>query len=138
MVSEHDPVNWIIPEGSAYTTIVFLESTVNLDGYLAIYRITNTSELDVIIGTLAGNNFILSGQQADAQPASIDVSSTQITIGHEGRFYRGKPLTGTYQLLCCSVGRTADHAPVRFRKTTEKIKPAKHGGTKRKPIEKAD
>lgn len=135
MASEHDPVNWIIPDGEASTTIVFLEATGNQDVYLAIYRITNNSDLDVIVRTAEGSTLTLLGQQQGAQPASIDVSSTQIILAHEGRFLRGNPLTGTYQLLCCSVGRTASFTEKLH--DSKKIKRAKHGRAKRKPIGKA-
>lgn len=136
MASEHDPVSWIIPFGPnapAYITIVFFESNVNWDGYLAIYRITNTSVADVIVGTAEGSTLTLLGQQADAQPASIDVSSTSITIRPAGRSFVRRPLTGTYQLLCCSVGRTDT-----FSASGRKITPAKDNRAKRKPSDKAD
>jgi hypothetical protein len=136
MASEHDPVNWIIPFGPdapPYITIVFLESNVNSDSYLAIYRITNTSEVDVIVRTAEGSTLTLLGQQADGQPASIDVSSTMIFIQPAGRSFLRRPLTGTYQLLCCSVGQISSFTE--RLQSHSKIKAAKRGA-KRKAINK--
>ena len=59
MASEHDPVNWIIPAGESSTTIVFLEPTRNLDVYLAIYRIANGSNGNVIVTTAEGSSLTL-------------------------------------------------------------------------------
>jgi hypothetical protein len=131
MASEHDPVNWIIPAGESSTTIVFLEPTRNLDVYLAIHRIANGSNGNVIVTTAEGSSLTLLAQQENSPPSTVDVSSSQITIEHQGRFGNRAPLTGTYQLLCCSVGRTATVS----RNTTQRKNKQTRQARKRKALE---
>jgi hypothetical protein len=105
----YDSATWVLTERQKSATIVFFDilGSWAQAQYLAIHRITNDWDKEVIVQT--EHNFVHLG------PAnSLDVSSTEVTISVPATVVHippGDQPHGTYKLLCCSMAMAQAPAP---------------------------
>jgi hypothetical protein len=105
MATQYDQANWTLTRNHPRVTILFFEPVGIAAVYLAIYRVTNDSDVDVTVITARGQQIVLPGF-GGTRPSSVDVSSTMLTIEAARPLEQGERVIGTYQDICCSLAQS--------------------------------
>jgi hypothetical protein len=105
MTTQYDQANWLLTDEHQKLTIIFFEPAGVAAVYLAIYRITNESEFDIIVTTAHGTQLLLPANRKT--PSSLDVSSTRVDLSPARPLEKGASAAGTYQDICCSLAQSS-------------------------------
>ena len=105
MATQYDQANWTLTHTHPRVRIVFFEPVGVAAVYLAIYRVTNDSGIDVFIITARGQRILLPGGGGKF-PSSVDVSSTSVDIEAAQPLEAGARASGTYQHICCTLAQS--------------------------------
>ncbi len=99
--NQYELGSWMIDQAHPETTVVFFEPTGVAAIYMAIYRVINPDEVDVVVETARGNSILLRAG------TSLDVSSVVVKIKAAGALVKGQRVRGQYQHICCSLASSS-------------------------------